>query len=43
MKWGKQEPPRCCSGDWRTPPPLFLACHNYSLTLDPQHVAFWLG
>lgn len=25
------------------PPPPFLACHNYSLTLDPQHVAFWLG
>lgn len=36
------EAPWYCSGDWWAPPP-FLACHNYSLTQDPQHEAFRSG
>lgn len=39
MKCDKQRPHGAAQGTGGPLPP-FLACHNYSLTLDPQHVAF---
>lgn len=39
MKCDKQKPHGAAQGTGGPLPP-FLACHNYSLTLDPKHVAF---